>query len=100
MIGIDLTTISRFESVDLEWFSKRLGQTLETPRHAAKVWCCLEALIKAKGSRFDFKKIKLIFDVGQPPRVEDVDNILGGQYVLSLSHEGDLVTAVALRKDI
>ena len=100
MIGIDLTTISRFESIDLGRLGSTLGQALSSPRHAAKVWCCLEALIKAKGSRFDFKKIKLIFDVGQPPRVEDVDNVLGGQYVLSLSHEGDLVTAVALRKDL
>jgi phosphopantetheinyl transferase (holo-ACP synthase) len=100
MIGIDLTTISRFESIDLGRLGLTLGQALNNPRHAAKVWCCLEALIKARGSSFDFKKIKLIFDVGQPPRVEDVDNVLGGQYVLSLSHEGDLVTAVALRKDI
>ena len=97
MIGIDLTRISRFESMKLDRLGKRLGQSLDSPRTAAKVWCCLESLIKARGSRFNFKKIKLIFNPGQRPNIEDPENVLEGNYTLSLSHEGDLISAVAIK---
>ena len=97
MIGIDLTRISRFEFMKLDRLGERLGQSLDTPRTAAKVWCCLESLIKAKGSRFNFKKIKLIFDPNQRPSIEDPENVLEGTYILSLSHEGDLISAVAIK---
>ena len=90
MIGIDLTRISRFESMKLDRLGERLGQSLDSPRTAAKVWCCLESLIKARGSR-------LIFNPGQRPNIEDPENVLEGNYTLSLSHEGDLISAVAIK---
>ena len=97
MVGIDLTRISRFETMPLGRLGKFLGQDLDTPCTAAKVWCCHEALVKAKGKTFNFKKVKLVFKPNQRPQVNDPENILSGNYVLSLSHEGDLVTAVAFR---
>lgn len=97
MIGIDLTRESRFETMPLARLSKFLGHELDSPRTAAKVWCCIEAILKAEGKSFDFKRINLVFTPNQRPTVEDPEKILSGQYVLSLSHEGDLVTAVALR---
>ena len=74
-----------------------LGHDLDNPCTAAKVWCCLEALVKAEGKTFNFKKVKLVLEPNQRPVVRDPENILSGNYVLSISHEGDLVTAVAFR---
>lgn len=97
MIGIDLTRVSRFESMNLTRLGKFLGHNLDTPKTAAKVWACLEALVKAEGRKLNFKEFQLIFESNQRPRIEDPNQVLSGNYLLSISHEGDLVTAVALR---
>jgi len=97
MVGIDLTRISRFERIPLDRLGKFLGCELDTPKTAAKVWCCLEAIYKAEGQKFDFKKIKLVFEKNKRPVVIDSSNILSGNYVLSLAHDGDLLTVVAMR---
>lgn len=97
MVGIDLTRISRFETMPLGRLSEFLGHDLDSPCTAAKVWCCLEAVVKAEGKTFNFKKVKLVFEPNQRPVINDPDKTLSGNYVLSISHEGDLVTAVAFR---
>ena len=97
MIGIDLTRISRFEEMNLPRLGKFLGHDLDTAQTAAKVWCCYEALIKAEGKRIDFKSIRLVLTPNQRPVLEDPNSVLSGNYILSISHEGDLVTAIAMR---
>lgn len=97
MIGIDLTRISRFERIDLELLSRQLAHNIDSAKTAAKCWCCREAIIKAEQQKVDIQRIQFVFDKGCAPRVLDPDHVLTGEYVLSLSHEGDLVTAVALR---
>jgi len=103
-----MTRISRFEGLDLERLGNKLGHKLDTPKTAAKVWACLEALTKAEGKKFNPKKIKLIFDVACAPKVLqsdnnplvfNADNVLSGDYILSLTHEGDYVAVVAIRKE-
>lgn len=108
MIGIDLTRISRFEKIDLVRLGKKLGHDLDSPKTAAKVWACLEALTKAEGKKFNPKNIKLLFNVACAPTVKSVDpnpmvysgRGLSGEYILSLTHEGDYVAVVALRKEM
>ena len=73
MIGIDLTRISRFEKIDLKRLGEKLGHELDSPKTAAKVWACLEALTKAEGKKFNPKKIKLIFNVACTPTVSSVE---------------------------
>jgi phosphopantetheinyl transferase (holo-ACP synthase) len=103
MIGIDLTRISRFENIDLQRLSDKLGQNMHTPMEAAKVWACLEALTKAEGKKFNAKNIKLVFKTGCAPVVEDKNiNVdknqeLSSNYTLSLTHEGDYIAVVAIR---
>lgn len=97
MIGIDLTKISRFEEIDLDKLANYLGQNLDGPLSAAKAWACIEAITKAEQKKINPKKIKLVFDKNQPPKVLDPNKILSGNYVLSLTHEDGYVVAVALR---
>lgn len=105
MIGIDLTRISRFEKIDLTRLGKMLGHEMKTPIEAAKIWACYEALTKAEGKKINLKKINLIFAKGCSPTatvspfVFDSENVLSGEYIISLTHEGDYVAVVALRKD-
>jgi phosphopantetheinyl transferase (holo-ACP synthase) len=99
MIGIDLTRISRFESINLDRFGKKIGHQLDSPKTAAKTWACLEAITKAEGKSFGFSKIKIMFPKNNRPTVVDTSKVLSGNYILSLSHEGDYVTAIALRQE-
>ena len=99
MIGIDLTKISRFNRFDLDRLGSRLGQKLDSPVTAAKVWACLEAIIKAEQQRINPKKLQFVFEKNKPPVVLDPSNVLSGEYILSLTHEDDFVAAVALRKN-
>jgi phosphopantetheinyl transferase (holo-ACP synthase) len=97
MIGIDITRLSRFKRLHfLTKLFKRYHIDGNSAMAAAKTWACLEALVKAKGEPFDFKKIKILFPQGQRPVIEDPENVLGGSYMLALSHEDDLVIAVAI----
>jgi phosphopantetheinyl transferase (holo-ACP synthase) len=112
MIGIDLTRISRFEKIDLVRLGKKLGHELKSTKEAAKIWACLEALTKAEGKRFDPKKIQIVFKTGCAPIAKpfpkavqddpvalDFEEELSGEYVLSLTHEGDYIAVVAIKRD-
>lgn len=98
MVGIDITRISRFRSMsNLPRFLSRFNVDGTSPVAAAKTWACLEALFKAKGTTFGFGKIRIEFPKNSAPKIIDPDNVLDGVYHLSLSHEDDLVVAVALK---
>jgi phosphopantetheinyl transferase (holo-ACP synthase) len=98
MIGIDITRISRFqETKHLEKFLKRYKVDGTTPTAAAKTWACIEAIIKAEGKFVDATKLKIVFNKFQRPILVDVHNILSGSYTLTLSHDGDILVAVALK---
>lgn len=90
MIGIDITTLSRFKAINLDRLGKRLCQSFSSPMHAAKYWACYEAMIKAKGSAIDPATFQLHFPKEKAPYVT------GLPYILSLSHEGNYVVAVAI----
>jgi phosphopantetheinyl transferase (holo-ACP synthase) len=99
MIGIDITKISRFERLSkLDRFIKRFNVPGDDPVTAAKTWACLEAIYKAEGQAFDPKKIQLVFNKHQRPQIIDAESVLSGKYVLTLSHEDDLLVAVAIRE--
>jgi phosphopantetheinyl transferase (holo-ACP synthase) len=108
MLGIDLTRISRFEKIDLNRLGHKLGHELDSPKTAAKVWAIYEALTKAEGRKINPRKIKILFKVACAPTVHAVaedpiaintQNELSGDYILSLTHEGDYVAVVALRRN-
>ncbi len=101
MIGIDITRISRFQSMSrLDKFIENLNVDGSTPLAVAKTWACVEALIKANGSPFKYSQIRIKFPKDMPPQIEDPNNILNGKYYLSLSHEDDMVIAVAVKTEI
>jgi phosphopantetheinyl transferase (holo-ACP synthase) len=98
MVGIDITRISRFRSMNnLPRFISKFNVDGTTPIAAAKTWACLESLFKAKGTSFGFTNIRIEFPKNSAPRIVDPDNVLDGTYHLTLSHEDDLVVAVALK---
>jgi phosphopantetheinyl transferase (holo-ACP synthase) len=98
MIGIDLVDVRRFEATTrLPQFIKRFHVSGDSPLDVAKTWACLEAIIKAEDQPFDPTSISIQFVAGQRPQVNDPHNILSKPYILSLSHDADLVIAVALR---
>jgi phosphopantetheinyl transferase (holo-ACP synthase) len=103
MIGIDLTRISRFEEIDLKRLGEKLGHELDSPKTAAKVWAIYEALTKAEGRQINPQKIKITFDRGCAPTAQNIEvpneGELTDQYIISLTHEGDYVAVVALKKD-
>jgi len=99
MIGIDLTKISRFNSINLDRLGNKLGHKLNDPVSAAKTWACLEAITKAEQHKISPKNLKLVFERNKPPVVLDPNSTLSGEYVLSLTHEDGYVVAVAFRKN-
>ena len=104
MIGLDLTRISRFENIDLKRLGAKLGHELDSPKTAAKIWAVYEALTKAEGRKINPHKIKISFQRACAPSVDNIDiplvsnpeKELKGEYILSLTHEGDYVAVVAL----
>ena len=96
MIGIDITRISRFEKMsNLEQFIKRFNVDGTTALAAAKTWACLEAVYKAEGGNVNSEQIRVLFRKNSAPKIVDVDNTLKYNYTMTLSHEDDLVVAVA-----
>lgn len=96
-LGIDLTDICRFEqSSHLPKYVKRFHVEKNSALAAAKTWACLEALIKAEPESFDPTDIQICFPPNAPPVVIDSKNTLKYDYLLSISHEGSMVVAVAL----
>lgn len=92
MIGIDITRISRFETMSrLDRLSERFNTTWKTPIEAAKWWACHEAVIKCLGTPPDWNKEKIVFTPKHSPCF-----VGEKQIALSLSHEGDYVVAVAV----
>lgn len=106
MIGIDLTRISRFEKIDLKRLGGKLGHELDTPKTAAKVWAIYEALTKAEGKKINPRKLKIVFKMACAPTVQNIDSPkvfnpekeLSGEYIISLTHEGDYIAVVALKR--
>lgn len=95
MVGIDLTTISRFEAMSdhrRRQLASKFYTEWPTGRYAAKWWACHEAVIKCLGSPPDWKISKIEFPERSAPRYTGNETIN-----LSLSHEGDLVTAIAIK---
>lgn len=98
MIGVDIVRISRFQRFsNLEKYIKRFNVDGNTAISAAKHWACLEALVKAKGGPFAYGKIQIKFPKNSRPQIIDSEGVLKHNYVLSLSHEDDIVIAVAFR---
>lgn len=98
MIGVDLVDATRFEATDrLSRFLERFHADGSTPMVMAKTWACIEAITKAEDRPFDPTQIRIRFPRHQRPMVEDPDQVLSGQYVLSVSHENKMVIAVAVR---
>lgn len=97
MIGIDVTTISRFDNINLNRLGKKLGVELKTSKDAAKTWACLEALYKASSVKFYFSEVCILFNNNSSPTIVDQKNVLGAKYILSLTHENDICIAVAIR---
>lgn len=96
MIGIDITKISRFEKMpNLESFIKRFSVDGTTAIAAAKTWACLEAVYKAEGGGVTSDQVRVLFPQNSAPKIVDVNNTLKYNYTITLSHEDDLVVAVA-----
>ncbi|VEU76636.1 holo-ACP synthase [Mycoplasmopsis columbina] len=98
-IGVDLVKIERFKNKDLN-FAKRFlsskelnyfeNKTLKMDTQTlASIWAIKEAIFKADNSYFNFSKIELTRENNQ---------WLHQEFDISLSHEGDYVTAIALKK--
>jgi len=94
MIGIDLTRISRFESMSehrLQHLASKFNTEWPTAKHAAKWWACHEAVIKCIGKPPNWQISMIHFPKGSAPVYTGAESIK-----LSLSHEGDYVTAIAI----
>lgn len=99
MIGIDITRISRFkEMTHLKKFLCRFNVDGDTALAAAKTWACLEAIYKAESGGYAINDVKILFPKNQAPKVIELNPVLKYDYTLSLTHDGDLVVAVALGK--
>jgi phosphopantetheinyl transferase (holo-ACP synthase) len=100
MIGVDITTISRFKDIDfLSRFLKKFNVDGKDAVSAAKTWACLEAITKAEGGVINYSNIKILFPKKKSPEVIDSEKKLSGTYKLTLSHENDTVVAVAFREE-
>lgn len=98
MIGIDLTSISRFEkSRHLSKFAKKFNVDNSSPIEIAKTWACIEAIIKAEDRTFDPTLIRIKFVSGHRPVVEDPLHVLSSSYSLSITYCDNMVAAVAVR---
>jgi phosphopantetheinyl transferase (holo-ACP synthase) len=98
MIGIDLVDLTRFETTPrLSQYLSRFHVDGTTPLAAAKTWACLEAIIKAEDQPFDPTQIHIRFPKGHRPTVSDPKQVLSGNYVLSVSHEAQMVIAIAIK---
>jgi phosphopantetheinyl transferase (holo-ACP synthase) len=93
-IGIDLTRISRWAEMPesrRQSIADRYMQISIEPLDMAKWWVCHEAIIKCLGTSPKWRENSITFPPGQAPQYQGDHGIK-----LSLSHEGDLITAVAL----
>lgn len=91
MIGVDCTRISRWHDISpriRQRMADHFGQTTTDPRTMAKWWACHEAILKAVGYR---PKGQITFPKDSAPQYTGNERVY-----LSLTHEGDLITAVAL----
>ena len=96
MIGIDITKISRFEKMEnLDRFIKKFNVDGTTALAAAKTWACLEAVYKAEGGDVTSDQVRVLFPKNSAPKIVDVTHSLKYNYTMTLSHEDDLVVAVA-----
>ena len=98
MIGIDVVDVLRFsQSSRLPRFLRKFNVDGSSALCAAKTWACIEAVIKASDCDFCPTDIQIKFPKGQRPLVQDPDQVLDGEYVLSVSHTRHQVIAIAQR---
>jgi len=91
MIGIDCTTISRWQNIRpsiRQRMADHFGQPTIEPKTMAKWWACHEAILKAVGYR---PTGEITFPKDSAPQYKGKERVH-----LSLTHEGDLVIAIAL----
>jgi len=91
MIGIDCTRISRWIKIRpsiRQRMADHFDQESIEPKYMAKWWACHEAILKAVGYR---PAGKITFPINSAPQYTGKERVH-----LSLTHEGDLVIAVAL----
>ncbi|WP_426461007.1 holo-ACP synthase [Mycoplasma hafezii] len=99
-IGVDITTISRFEKVD-SYFARRilsdaefeLFQTLQDDKKAkflARAWAIKEAIFKANNDYYEFSKINL----------QKINHRWTFKnFEISISHEKDLLIAFVIERE-
>ena len=80
----------------LDKFISRFNVDGTTPVAAAKTWACLEAIIKSESGNCCINNIRIVFDKNSAPKVIELCPVLKYSYTLSVSHEDDLVVAVAV----
>jgi phosphopantetheinyl transferase (holo-ACP synthase) len=98
MIGIDVVDVLRFsQSSRLPRFLRKFDVDGSSALCAAKTWACIEAVIKASDCDFCPTDIQIKFPKGQRPLVQDPNQVLDGEYVLSVSHTRHQVIAIAQR---
>ncbi|ADE19549.1 4'-phosphopantetheinyl transferase superfamily protein [Mycoplasma crocodyli] len=99
MVGIDLVKVSRFNNKTDEFVKKILSDYEQKifkevhpdkkPLFLARAWALKEAIFKADNSQADFSKIV----------VYKKDNKwCSNGFELSISHEGSLLIAIAIKK--
>ncbi len=97
MIGLDLTSISRFKGKEEEFASKILhedekisfNKTDSKTRFIAIRWAIKEALFKADNNLYSYPKVNIT--------KQNQKYIVEG-YEISTSIEGDLIAAVVLKE--
>ncbi|VEU78133.1 holo-ACP synthase [Mycoplasmopsis columbinasalis] len=97
MIGVDIVRISRFRNKTREFAARILSeselefydQTAEKTQVLASLWAIKEAIFKADNSYNEFSKISVNRQANQ---------WMHPDFWLTLSHEDDLVVAVAFKK--
>ncbi|TQC54043.1 4'-phosphopantetheinyl transferase superfamily protein [Mycoplasmopsis mucosicanis] len=91
-IGVDITTISRFENCELNFIKRfcspeevaELEKQVDKATYLASLWAIKEALFKANNSLSNFNKIT----------IQKIDKKWTYKnYAISTSHEGDLLIA-------
>lgn len=98
MIGVDITKISRFSEDRLDSYNSKFGTKYTNIKDVAKFWACYESIVKAEGKSFPYNSIEINFPSNEAPKVKNTKNVLSGEYFLTLSHEDDMIVAIAFRK--
>lgn len=94
MIGIDITDWSRFAEMPdskRQQIAQRYKHNYTDARQLAKWWACHEAVIKCLARSPNWLESRIEFPENSPPQYIGPETIS-----LSLSHERNIIVAVAL----